>query len=315
VSKFFQALEQAERDRALQQEGAPEAAGPTTSPTPEVEAAEPVTPELASTDSAGGVDDHLVSLVAPAAFEAEQYRALRYTVEQLQKARDLRVVAVSSPGVGDGKSTTAINLAGALAQAPEARVLLVDADLRRPSVARLLALGGSDGPGLVNAILDPSVTLEKVARPRPPFNLSVIEAGQVPPSPYEVLKSPRLGELFEQARRCYDYIVVDAPPLCPVQDCRVIAHWVDGFLLVVAAHHTPRRLVEEALNVVERGKMLGFVFNGDDQPPSRFYGNYSYYGGGPHAANGSANGHGRARLNRAVTRVGQILHRRRGSKR
>ena len=95
----------------------------------------------------------------------------------------------------------------------------------------------------------------------------------------------------------------------------MIAHWVDGFLLVVAAHHTPRRLVEEALNVVERGKMLGFVFNGDDQPPSRFYGSYSYYGGGPHAANGSANGHGRARLNRAVTRVRQILHRRRGSKR
>jgi capsular exopolysaccharide synthesis family protein len=312
MSKFFQALEQAERDRALQQGGAPQSAGPIVSTAPGVEAAEPVALPQPPADSAGGVDDHLVSLIAPAAFEAEQYRALRHTVEQLHKVRNLRVVAVSSPGVGDGKSTTAINLAGALAQAPEARVLLVDADLRRPSVASLLALGGSDGPGLVNAILDPSLTLDQVARPRPPFNLFVIQAGQTPSSPYEVLKSPRLGELLDEARRRYDYIVVDAPPLCPVQDCRVIAHWVDGFLLVVAAHHTPRRLVEEALHMVERGKILGLIFNGDDDPPSSFHGYYAYYGGDPRGAKTAPNGHGRAGLGRAVTRIGQMLQRRRG---
>jgi capsular exopolysaccharide synthesis family protein len=260
-------------------------------------------------DSADGVDDHLVSLVAPATFEAEQYRALRHVIEQFHKAQDLRVVAVSSPGMGDGKSTTAINLAGALAQARDARVLLVDADLRRPSVASLLALGASDGSGLVNAILDPSLTLEHVARPRLPFNLSVITAGQTPPSPYEVLKSPRLGELLDEARRRYDYIVVDAPPLCTVQDCRVIAHWVDGFLLVVAAHQTPRGLVEEALNVVERGKMLGIIFNGDDHMPSRHSGYYGYYGGHADSSGTTPNGHGK--LGRAATRVGQMLHRRR----
>ena len=312
MSKFFQALEQAERDRALQNGGPPESAGPTAPPAPEAETAGPVLRQPPAY-SADGVDDHLVSLVAPAAFEAEQYRALRHTVEQLHKSRDLRIVAVSSPGVGDGKSTTAINLAGALAQAPDARVLLVDADLRRPAVATLLGLGGSDGPGLVNAILDPAVTLEQVARPCSPFNLSVIPAGQAPPSPYEVLKSPRRGELLQEARRHYDYIVMDAPPLCPVQDCRVIAHWVDGFLLVVAAHRTPRGLLGEALNVVERGKILGLIFNGDDQPPSRFYGYYGYYGGGPYAAHASPNGHDRGRLGRAVTRVGQMLQRRRRS--
>src|SRR3990172_2544688 len=282
MSKLLRALEQAERDRALQQGTAPESAAPTAAPTappaPGAGIVEPVRVQDFPADSSGGVDEHLVSLVAPAAFEAEQYRALRHTVEQLQKARDLRIVAVSSPGVGDGKSVTAINLAGALAQAPDARVLLVDADLRRPSLAGLLALGGSDGPGLVNAILDSSLTLEQVARPRPPFNLSVIPAGQAPPSPYEVLKSPRLGQLLEEARRRYDYIVLDAPPLCPVQDCRVIAHWVDGFLLVVAAHHTPRRLVAEALTVVERGKMLGIIFNGDDHPPSSYDWYYGHYG-------------------------------------
>lgn len=315
MSKFFRALEQAERDRALQQGRAPDSAGPTESPAPEAGMVAPVRLQEPPADSSGGVDDHLVSLVAPAAFEAEQYRALRHTVEQLHKARDLRIVAVSSPGVGDGKTTTAINLAGALAQAPDARVLLVDADLRRPSVASLLALGGSDGPGLVNAILDSTLTLEQVARPRRPFNLSVIPAGQAPPSPYEVLKSPRLGELLEEARRRYDYIVLDAPPLCPVQDCRVIAHWVDGFLLVVAAHHTPRRLVDEALKVVERGKMLGLVFNGDEHPPSSYNGYYGHYGPGPGSAQSSPNGHGRARLRRAVERLGQMLQFRRGGRR
>jgi receptor protein-tyrosine kinase len=279
MSRFFKALEQVERDRAPQRVGAFRSAGPAASPAPKIKSPEPVTLERPPAASASGVDDHLVSLVAPTTFEAEQYRALRHTVEQLHETRDLRIVAVSSPGVDDGKSITAINLAGALAQAPDARVLLVDADLRRPSVANLLALGGSDGPGLVNLILDPTLTLERVARPRPPFNLSVIPAGQVAPSPYEVLKSPQLGELLEEARRRYDYIVVDAPPLCPVHDCRVIAHWVDGFLLVVAAHHTPRRLVEEALNVVERSKVLGFIFNGDDHPPSDYSGYYGYYGG------------------------------------
>lgn len=310
MSKFFKALEQAERDRALRRGDAPRSADPTATSVPKTESAEPVTRRRPPADSAGGVDDHLVSLIAPAAFEAEQYRALRHIVEQLHKTRDLRIVAVSSPGVGDGKSVTAINLAGALAQAPDARVLLVDADLRRPSVASLLALGGSDSPGLVDLILDPTLTLERVARPRSPFNLSVIPAGEVPPSPYEVLKAPRLGELLDEARRRYDYIVVDAPPLCPVQDCRVIAHWVDGFLLVVAAHHTPRRLVGEALNVVERGKMLGLVFNGDDQSPASFYGYYGYHGGSADANPASPNGHGR--LGRAVTRVGQMLQRRRG---
>jgi len=315
MSKFFKALEQAERDRALQQESVPRAAASPAQPGHDLEVVEGGALQPTPTDSADGVDDHLVSLVAPAAFEAEQYRALRHFIEQFHKSRELGIVAVSSPGVGDGKSTTAINLAGALAQASDARVLLVDADLRRPSLGKLLALSSSDGAGLVNLILDPGLALERVTQPRPPFNLSVIPAGHAPASPYEILKSPRLGELFEEARGRYDYVIVGAPPLCPVQDCRIIAHWVDGFLLVVAAHHTPRRLVGEALNVVEREKVLGLVFNGDDQPPSNFYEYYGYYGGGAYASHPSTNGTAKGRVGRAVKRVGKMIQRRRGGKR
>ena len=227
------------------------------------------------------MDEHLVSLLTPGAFEAEQYRALRHTVEQMHKSTGLKVIAVTSATVGDGKTTTAINLAGALAQAPDARVLLVDADLRHPSVADLLGLRGSNSPDLVSAITDPALGLAQVIEERPPFSLSVMRAHQSPSRPYELLKSPRVGALLDEARASFDYVIVDAPPLVGVQDCRVIGDWVDGFLLVVHAHRTPRRLLEEAFNVVDPSKMIGLVFNGDDQPRS---GNYSRYYAGHESA-------------------------------
>ena len=311
MSKFFKALEQAKRDRALRKEAAPEPARfeePPPAESPRIELA--VAPPPAAEDL-DGVDEHLVSLVTPAAFEAEQYRALRHVVEQLHRTANLQVVAVSSPGAGDGKTTTAINLAGALAQAPEARVLLIDADLRRPALGHLLGLGDTMGADLVGAIVDPSLSLDRIAQPRPPFNLSVICAGQAPPSPYEVLKSPRLGELIEEARRQYDYIVLDTPPLTPIQDCRVIAQWVDGFLLVVTAHRTPRRLVEEALTTLDHTKVLGIVFNQDDRSTS---GRYSrYYGGYYSPQRPPPNGGPREVLRRVVRKVGGSLRRGRES--
>ncbi len=339
MSKFFKALEQAARDRALRQQPqqrpaatpvqgsvrAPHVQQPMPAPSPPEELAEardsrgnasvqgpapssharwpkPAPP----VDLAEAVDDHLVSLVTPATFEAEQYRALRHMVEQQHKSAGLSVFAVSSPAVGDGKTTTAINLAGALAQAAEARVLLVEADLRHPSIGALLGFGDVAGGGLADAILDPSLSLGQVVHPRPPFNLNVILAGQTPPSPYEILKSPRLGELLDEARREYDYVVVDTPPLVAVQDCRVIARWIDRILVVVAAHRTPRRLVEEALTVVDPAKIMGLVFNGDDPLLSIYQpGYYTKYDSrqGPRRQGSEP----ASRWGRAITKMGSSL--------
>jgi protein-tyrosine kinase len=177
---------------------------------------------------------------------------------------------VSSPGAGDGKTMTSINLAGALAQDPSARVLVVDADLRRPSVDKRLG-GSGDEAGLIDAILDPQRTLTDVVRRRAEFNMSILPAGRATQTPYELLNSPRLAELFDAARRRYDYIVVDTPPVVPFPDCRVLGKLVDGFFLVVAAHRTPRGLLEETLNVMEPSKVLGIVFNGADRPLSSYY--------------------------------------------
>jgi capsular exopolysaccharide synthesis family protein len=309
MSKFFKALEEAERDRALRSGG-----------NDDVARREPSLPTASGRESAGappaavelpeGVDDHLVSLVTPAAFEAEQYRALRHVVEQLHKATGLKVVAVSSPGAGDGKTLTAVNLAGALAQAPEARVLLVEADLRRPSLGRLLGLPDTGGPGLVRAILEPHLTLDQIVQSRPPFNLAVVCAGATPSNPYDLLKSSRLGKLLDEARQQYDYIVLDTPPLAPVQDCRVIARWVDGFVLVVAALRTPRRLIEEALTTLDRTKILGLVFNAEDRSTWSHYS--AYYQGYYAPGQPSANGHRGGALRRVVSKVGDSVryHRR-----
>jgi protein-tyrosine kinase len=291
MSKFSKALEQAQRDRSARLQPptsstpsvpymppvptpppiplTPSPAAPSTpssSPVPQNGAPRrrPVTDPRRGVPITGEVESHLVSLVAPSGLEAEQYRALRHVVEQRHKNQALSVIAISSPGVGDGKTTTSINLAGALAQGADNSVLLVEADLRRPSIGRMLGFNGSRTLGLVDAILDPSLTLASIVQPRPPFNLSVVLAGQVPPSPYEVLKSPRLGALLDEARAQYDYIVMDTPPLALVQDCRVVARWVDGVVVVVAAHQTSRTLLETALDVVDPTKLVGIVFNGFD---------------------------------------------------
>ena len=122
----------------------------------------------------------------------------------------------------------------------------------------------------MDAILDGSVALEDVVRRRPPYNLALVAAGRMPAAPYEVLKSPRFGSLLDQARQHYDFIILDTSPVLVAQDCRVIAKWVDGLVLVVAAGKTPAKLVEEALNRMEPKKIVGFVFNDDARSLTRY---------------------------------------------
>ncbi|PYM68298.1 MAG: hypothetical protein DME11_00900 [Candidatus Rokuibacteriota bacterium] len=292
MSTFFEALERAEQERAVRFQAAPGAS--TSAPDPPVPESAPdpglrSLPELPR-GAANGLEEHLVSLLAPTSFEAEQYRALRHLIEQLHKSTGLVVVAVSSPTVADGKTTTSINLAGALAQAPDARVLLIDADLRGAALGPRLGLEEGGGPGFVEAILDANLPLAAVVQARPQLNLSVLPAGRFPSAPYEVLMSPRVGELLAEARRQYDYVILDTPPLVSVPDCRVIEKWVDGLLIVVTAHRTARKLVEEALNVTDRAKVVGLVFNGDDRHLSRD--SYGSYGS---RRSSSRNGGGRRR--------------------
>ena len=221
----------------------------------------------------------LVSLVTPGSMEADQYRGLRHTVEELRHEHGHQVIAVTSAGVGDGKSITTLNLAGALAQSREARVLVIDADLHRPSVASYLGIDVAAAPGLVDAIERETSSLASVAADIRELDFAVVPSGVCSGGAYELLNSPRLTALIAEARAAFDYILVDTPPLLPLPDCRVIARWVDGFLIVVTAHRTPRRALADALDLLPPAQVFGLVFNGDDRPLSANDSYYSYYAG------------------------------------
>jgi capsular exopolysaccharide synthesis family protein len=224
------------------------------------------------------VAEQLVSLVAPSSVEADQYRALRHAIERLHRDSGLHVIAVTSPGAGEGKTVTTLNLAASLAQSSDTRVLVIDADLHRPSVGAYLGLDPTSAPGLADIIRSARPGFGDSIRQIAPFNLSVVLAGDVETGAYELLNSPRMEQLLTEARQSFDYVLIDTPPVVPLPDSRLLTRWVDGFLIVVAAHKTPRKALREALTLVDSAKTIGLVFNGDDRPLSPYSSYYGYYG-------------------------------------
>lgn len=218
----------------------------------------------------------LVSLTNPASFAAEQYQNLRLKIERLRQTRDLRVIAITSPGASDGKTVTSINLAGALARGASSRVLLIDADLRRPEIANQLRIEG-DGTGFADLVGPREVPLQQTIRPLDRHNVDVITAGNVAGPIHEVFRSAQLPQLLSTVRDRYDYVILDTPPIVPVVDSALLARVVDGVLLVVSANKTPRKLLEEALNELDPAKVIGIVFNNDNRALYGYDTNYRRY--------------------------------------
>jgi capsular exopolysaccharide synthesis family protein len=220
------------------------------------------------------LDPHLVALTAPGSFAAEQYQGLRLTIERLLRGRTLQVIAVTCPAAVEGYTLTAINLAAVLARgAEDSRVLLIDADLRRPAVARQLALGEVVS-GLTEVVESAATPLDSVIQKMSPYNLSVLPAGLRRNAVHHILRSPRLDSVLAEVRQRYDFVVLDTPPLLPVFDSALLANAVDGVLMVVAANQTPRKLLGEALNLLDPSKVLGIVFNRDAKPMFGYYDAY-----------------------------------------
>jgi protein-tyrosine kinase len=218
----------------------------------------------------------LVSLTNPASFAAEQYQNLRLKIERLRQVRDLRVIAITSPGASDGKTVTSINLAGALARGAASRVLLIDADLRRPELANQLGLG-THGVGFADLVGSDDMQLQQAIQPVDGHNIDVIAAGGAHGPIHELFRSSRLPQLLTEARNRYDYVILDTPPLVPVVDSALLSRVVDGVLVVVSANKTPRKLLEEALNELDSAKVVGIVFNNDARPLYGYDTNYRRY--------------------------------------
>ena len=209
-------------------------------------------------------------------FVREAYKTLRTNVSfALAGEEGNHIIMVTSSLQGEGKSITAVNLAISYAMA-DRKVLLIDCDLRRPKLARLLRL--SSKTGLTNLILDAGLR-EEVVLPSHVKGLDVILAGDIPPNPSELLGSPRMERLLTELRQEYDFIILDSPPVNLVTDAVVLAPRSDGVLFLVRANHSDRGAVIHAMEQLEyaKTKILGFVLNGVDMEKTHYgYGKYRY---------------------------------------
>jgi capsular exopolysaccharide synthesis family protein len=213
---------------------------------------------------ASRIDSRLVTLTAPDTFAAERYQGLRLKLEQMRQRDGRRVIAVTSPGAGDGKTLTSINLAGVLARESDARVLLIDADLRRSSIADRLGIAPGTA-GLAELIAGSKKPLAGLVERPEDCGFDVLAAGSSSVPVQQLFRSARFAEVLDEARGQYDYVLLDTPPLV-VFDAAVLARKVDGVIVVVAADRTPKKLLAAALDLLDPATVVGLVFNADNSP-------------------------------------------------
>ncbi len=172
-------------------------------------------PDLTRGESATALDSRLVAALAPHSLAAEHYRSLRTRIKHAEQGRAVRAIVITSPAKGDGKSLTAANLALTMAQEFQQRVLLVDGDLRRPSIHHLFGL--NDGPGLADVLMG-AADLDQVLVTVPEHHLTILPAGAPPGHPAELLGSASMRRVLDTLRTRFDRILMDMPPVEPLAD-------------------------------------------------------------------------------------------------
>jgi capsular exopolysaccharide synthesis family protein len=242
----------------------------------------------------------LTTLLYPRSGATEAFRTLRTNVSFATIDAPAHTLLVTSSVPGDGKTVTAANLAVVLAQA-DARVILVDADLRKPGTHEMFNLTNVRGLTtlLANDRIDLGVVLQDTEQP----GLRILATGPLPPNPAELLGSQRMRQVLERLRGAADIVVLDSPPVQAVTDAAILSSYVDGVLLVVDASHGRRRAVRESREALARAgaNVLGVVLN---RLPSAANASYAaYYGHDgevPEGGVGGASGPGAATGSRAL---------------
>ena len=219
----------------------------------------------------------LVSLSDPDDPASEAYRTLRTNVTFVNAGQPMHCVVVTSPGPGEGKSTTAANLAITLAQRG-AHTLLVDADLRRPIVHKAFNL--VQEPGLTDVLVG-TADLREAIRPNVAPKLDLLPSGPQPPNPSELLGSEAMHRLLTQLRGQYDMIVFDSPPILAVTDATVLGAAIDGVIMVLRAGETEEAAAQRALQQLRhvQTRVAGAVLNGIERRRDRYYNHYYGYRG------------------------------------
>lgn len=208
----------------------------------------------------------------PKSIAAESYRTLRTNLQYSSFDDEYKVIVVTSSEPGEGKSTTAGNLALSIAQGDK-KVALVDCDLRKPSIHKKFGL--SNTVGLSDVIVGKEDI--SIVGHRYNDNLTVLTSGKIPPNPSEMLASKSMKALIEALKQVFDYVILDTPPVQAVTDAQILSTRADGTLLVVKAEKTKKESVANSVNLLKKvnANIIGTVLNGVDSKRSNYY---YYYG-------------------------------------
>jgi capsular exopolysaccharide synthesis family protein len=211
-------------------------------------------------------------------FGGEQYRLLRANFLLQQKERALKKILITSAVPGEGKTFTSCSLAGILAQEPGKRVVLIDADLRRPRAAQVLGCSDADNLAGLCHVLRGEVALEEALLKISGMELYLMPSGGRPKNPAELLSSPNLESAFRTLSESFDWIIIDSPPVLALADSILLASIADFTLLVVRSGFTPSKVIQEAIQRLNKERIGGIALNRVRQSEySRYY--HTYYSG------------------------------------
>jgi capsular exopolysaccharide synthesis family protein len=211
----------------------------------------------------------LVCLIDNESIAAEKFRFLGVSLQNLRRSRQLRKVLITSTIPQEGKSLISANLACALARRTQQKTLLIEGDVRRPSLSEIFELESS--PGICEFLRGERDLTKSVYRLEGP-GLWFLPAGSAPNNPLELLQSGRLSAMLDQLTAWFDWIIIDSPPVMPMADTSVWMRWADGVLLVVRQGITEKRQLQKGLDTLEPHKLIGALLNG-----SKAQARYGYY--------------------------------------
>lgn len=216
----------------------------------------------------------VITMTNPKSPVSEQYRTIRTNIEFSAVDSDIKSIMVTSAGPGEGKSTTISNLAVVFAS-QEKKVLLVDADLRKPTVHYTFNVNNITG--LTNVLTKRTSLDTAIAETNEP-NLFILTSGPIPPNPAELLGSRAMREFLEAAYQEFDVVLFDTPPVLAVADAQILANHCDGSILVARCGETQIEQAKKARDLIQsaKGKLLGVVLNHKKLRSSQYY--YYYYG-------------------------------------
>jgi len=216
-------------------------------------------------------DSRLVYFMEPDSLAAEKFRFLGVRLRQLQQNRTLKKVLITSTIPEEGKSLVSANLAGVLAQRKQ-KVLLIEGDLRRPTLSQQFGLGRL--AGLAEWLQSGQQTASNIYQLGGP-GFWLMPAGDPPANPLELMQSGRLSKLMTQLATIFDWIIVDSPPLLPLADTTVWARLTDGTLLVAREGRTEKSALLSGLEILKKSDLLGVVLNGCSRSETNYYQRYA----------------------------------------